>query len=75
MVGLYVRAGVLETPVFRHHLAKGSIARAPVIEVVKRNWREIVLAALLRSGQQVPFYIFTTYIITYGTRSSGSAVE
>ena len=31
----------------------------------KHNWREVVLTALLRTGQQVPFYIFTTYIITY----------
>ena len=29
--------------------------------------------ALLRTGQQVPFYIFTTYIITYGRSSSASA--
>lgn len=71
IVGLYIRLGVLETPVFMHHRAKGTIARAPVIEVVKRNWREIVLSALLRSGQQVPFYIFTTYVITYGTQELG----
>jgi MFS family permease len=66
-----MRLGVRETPVFTHHQVKGTLARAPVIEVVKRNWREIVLAALLRSGQQVPFYIFTTYIITYGTQELG----
>jgi MFS family permease len=71
IVGLYIRLGVLETPVFMHHRAKGTLVRAPVIEVVKRNWREIVLAALLRSGQQVPFYIFTTYVITYGTQELG----
>ena len=37
----------------------------------KQNWREIVLTALLRTGQQVPFYIFTTYIITYATQQLG----
>ena len=31
----------------------------------------MVLTALLRTGQQVPFYIFTTYIITYGTQQLG----
>ena len=71
IVGLYIRLGVHETPVFLHHQAKGTLARTPVIEVVKRNWREIVLTALLRSGQQVPFYIFTTYVITYGTQALG----
>ena len=37
VVGLYLRVGVLETPVFTHHQANGTIARAPVIEVVKRQ--------------------------------------
>jgi MFS family permease len=70
-VGLYIRIGVLETPVFANLKAKGTVARAPVIEVFRRNWREVILTALLRSGQQVPFYIFTTYVITYGTQQLG----
>jgi MFS family permease len=41
------------------------------MDVLKRNWREVVLTALLRTGQQVPFYIFTTYIISYGTQQLG----
>ena len=41
------------------------------MEVLRRNWREVVLTALLRSGQQTPFYIFTTYILTYGTQVLG----
>ena len=39
--------------------------------MLQKNWREVVLTALLRTGQQVPFYIFTTYIITYGTQQLG----
>jgi MFS family permease len=37
------------------------------VEVLRRNWREVILTALLRTGQQTPFYIFTTYILTYAT--------
>ncbi|HEX4347375.1 MAG TPA: MFS transporter [Vicinamibacterales bacterium] len=70
-VGLYIRIGVLETPVFANLKAKGTVARAPVIEVLRRNWRQVILTALLRTGQQVPFYIFTTYVITYGTQQLG----
>jgi MFS family permease len=70
-VGLYVRIGILETPVFANLKARGTVSRAPVIDVFKHNWREVALTALLRSGQQVPFYIFTTYIITYGTQQLG----
>ena len=70
-VGLYVRVGVLETPVFSQLKARGMIAKAPLVDVVRNNWREIALTALLRTGQQVPFYIFTTYIISYGTQQLG----
>jgi metabolite-proton symporter len=70
-VGLYIRIGVLETPVFSRLKARGAVKKAPLVEVVRRNWREIVLTALLRTGQQVQFYIFTTYIITYATQQLG----
>jgi metabolite-proton symporter len=70
-VGLYIRLGILETPVFARLKSEGRIERAPVLEVLRRNWREVVLTALLRSGQQTPFYIFTTYILTYGTQVLG----
>src|SRR6185503_6634327 len=71
LVGLYIRIGVLETPVFSRLKAAGTVSKAPVIDVLRHNWREVVLTALLRTGQQVPFYIFTTYIITYGTQQLG----
>jgi MFS family permease len=67
-VGLYIRAGVLETPIFTRLRAEGRIERQPVFEVLRRHWREVALTALVRTGQQTPFYIFTTYILTYATR-------
>ena len=70
-VGLYIRIGILETPVFSELKAKGRVARLPVVEVLRQNGREVVLTALLRTGQQVPFYIFTTYTITYATQQLG----
>ena len=70
-VGLYIRVGVLETPVFARLKARGGTARTPLVDVVRKHWQEIALTALLRTGQQVPFYIFTTYIITYATMQLG----
>jgi len=68
-VGLYIRVGILETPVFARLRAEGRIERLPVYEVVRRNWREVLVTALVRTGQQAPFYIFTTYVLTYATRT------
>ena len=70
-VGLYIRIGVLETPVFARLKARGGVVKTPLVDVVRKHWREIVLTMLLRTGQQVEFYIFTTYIITYGTQQLG----
>jgi MFS family permease len=65
-VGLYIRLGIVETPVFQALLAEQRIERAPVREVVRRNWREIILSALLRMPEQAPFYLFTVFVFTYG---------
>lgn len=70
-VGLYIRVGILETPVFARLKAQGKVEKAPVTEVLRKNWREVILTALLRTGQQTPFYIFTTYVLTYGTQVLG----
>jgi MFS family permease len=47
------------------------VERTPVAKVLREHWREVVLTALLRTGQQTPFYIFTTYVLTYGTLELG----
>jgi metabolite-proton symporter len=70
-VGLYIRVGVLETPVFVRLQSEGKVERTPVAHVLRHHWRQVVLTALLRSGQQTPFYIFTTYVLTYGTQQLG----
>jgi metabolite-proton symporter len=70
-IGLYIRRGVLESPIFAKIKDEGRLARAPLFDVVRHNWREIGLTALLRTGQQVPFYIFTTYILVYASVTLG----
>ena len=67
-VGYWIRIGVLETPVFERLKAQGKVASAPLVDVLRNHWREVGLTALLRTGQQVPFYIFTTFIVTYATQ-------
>jgi MFS family permease len=70
-VGLYIRVGIFETPVFARLKAQGKVERAPVVEVLRRHWREVILTALLRSSQQTAFYLFSAYIVVYGTQVLG----
>jgi metabolite-proton symporter len=64
-VGLWIRLGILETPVFQQLLNNGRIEQAPIIEVIKKQPKEIILSALLRMAEQAPFYIFTAFIFAY----------
>ena len=66
-VGMYIRLGILETPVFVKLVAERRIERAPVLEVLRRQPREIVLTALCRMAEQAPFYLFTAFVFAYGT--------
>jgi len=66
-IGLWIRTGIHEPPSFKRMREAGRIERAPVREVLRKNAREVVLTALLRTGQQAPFYVFTTWVLTYAT--------
>jgi MFS family permease len=70
-VGLYIRLGVLETPVFQKLQEENKLAQAPVMEAVRGYWKQILLTCLIRTGQQAPFVIFTTFLLSYGTKTLG----
>jgi MFS family permease len=72
-VGLWIRLGILETPVFQRLLAEDKIERAPTIEVFKRQPREVILTALLRMAEQSPGYVFNAFVFTYGTLVLGAS--
>jgi MFS family permease len=65
-VGLYIRLGILETPVFAKLLAERKVERTPMRAVIKEHPKEIVLSAFARMAEQAPFYIFTAFVFSYG---------
>jgi MFS family permease len=62
-----VRLGILETPVFQKLVNEKKIEKAPIVEVIRKQPREIVLSALVRMAEQAPFYIFTAFVFSYAT--------
>jgi metabolite-proton symporter len=64
-IGLWVRLKVMETPLFARLTARQGVARVPVAEVIRRHPREIIVSAFLRMSEQAPFYIYTTFALTY----------
>src|ERR1700687_5204133 len=51
-VGLWIRLGITETPVFRRLVQEKKIERAPILEVLKKQPKEILLSALARMSEQ-----------------------
>jgi len=72
-IGLYIRLGILETPTFVRLTEQNKIERAPMLEVIKRQPKEIILSALARVAENAPYYVFTAFIFVYGTVTLGAS--
>ncbi len=66
-VGLWIRLGIMETPVFQKIIDEERTERVPVLEVLRRQPKQIILTALLRMPEQAPGYIVGAWIFTYAT--------
>src|SRR5580704_12307418 len=62
-VGLYIRLGILETPIFTQLVKEKRIERTPVLEVIRRQPKEILLSALIAACGLAFFVIpFSGYL-------------
>ena len=66
-IGLYIRLRILETPMFAKILSEQKVVKAPVKAVIRHHWREIILSALVRMSEQMPFYVVTAFVLSYVT--------
>jgi MFS family permease len=67
VIGLIIRLRILETPLFARLKEQGREAASPIAEAFRHNTPEILLSAGARFVEQAPFYLFTTFVITYVT--------
>ncbi len=66
VIGLYIRLRILETPLFAQVLNQKREVSSPIVEAFRHSTPEILLSAGARFVEQAPFYLFTTFVITYG---------
>ncbi len=66
LIGLYVRLRVLESPEFAAVRKQETVVKQPVLEVIRTQPREILTSAFVRLSEQAPFYLFITFVLTYG---------
>ncbi len=67
-VGLYVRLRVLESPEFTAVKQERTVVAQPVLEVLRTQWKAVLVSAFVRMSEQAPFYLFITFVLTYGTQ-------
>ncbi|GAA5156186.1 MFS transporter [Pseudonocardia eucalypti] len=71
LVGLWIRTTVAESPAFTELAKSGQKAEKPLVEVLRRHPRELLVAMAARVGTDVAFYTFTLYILTYVVTNLG----
>jgi MFS transporter, MHS family, shikimate and dehydroshikimate transport protein len=70
-VGLFVRLRLLETPAFTRLRAETEPSATPLLEVIRAQPREILVGMGMRFAQNVLFYIFTVFVLSYGEKTLG----
>ncbi|MCH6161314.1 MFS transporter [Streptomyces marispadix] len=74
-IGMYVRLRVLESPAFQEVKLEREVVRLPVLSVLREQPREVLTSAFVRLSEQAPFYLFITFVLTYGTEKVGLEKE
>ncbi len=65
IVGLWIRMTLAESPLFREAEGTDHEEAAPVVEVLRRYPKQVLLAIGARIGVDVAFYTFVLFITTY----------
>ncbi|CAM4224025.1 major facilitator transporter [Bacillus manliponensis] len=66
-LGLWIRNGLDETPDFQKAKESGTIAKLPIAETLRHHWKSVLIATGAKVAETAPFYIFSTFIVAYGT--------
>ncbi len=66
-IGLWIRNGLDETPDFKKAKESGNIAKLPIVDTSRYHWKSVLSATGAKVAETGPFYIFSTFIVSYGT--------
>jgi MFS transporter, MHS family, shikimate and dehydroshikimate transport protein len=70
-VGLVIRLRILETPAFLKVKETGAEARLPIVDLLRTHRREVLLAIGARLVENGAFYIYSVFLLVYGTQKVG----
>ncbi|NYI07386.1 MFS transporter [Allostreptomyces psammosilenae] len=68
-IGLWIRLAVSESPVYREAEARARASarteRPPALEVLRHQWREVLVAMGARMGENVGYYVITAFVLVF----------
>jgi MHS family shikimate/dehydroshikimate transporter-like MFS transporter len=70
-VGLFIRLRIMESPVFAQIKETRRVAKIPVIDLLRFDTRNVLLAAGMYLAHGTLFYAMTVYTLAYTTREYG----
>jgi metabolite-proton symporter len=70
-VGLFVRLRIVETPAFAKLKKAGGESQVPLLDVFREHPREVAIGMGMRFAQNVLFYIYTVFVLSYGEKTLG----
>ena len=70
-VGLFIRLRILESPSFEKLKDARGESRTPLLDVFREHSREVVIGMGMRFAQNVIFYIYTVFVLSYGEKTLG----
>jgi MHS family shikimate/dehydroshikimate transporter-like MFS transporter len=73
LVGLFIRLRIMESPVFAQIKEARRVVKVPVVELLRTEGRNVLLAAGLYLAHGVLFYAMTVYTLAYTTSVYGLA--
>ncbi|MFD6040209.1 MFS transporter [Streptomyces koyangensis] len=73
VIGLVVRAKLEDSPVMegiradRHKAGERGAARLPVVEVLREDWKTVLVGVFALATATGGYYVMTSYLLSYGT--------
>jgi metabolite-proton symporter len=71
-VGLWIRLGVDESPLFQEarrraeaRAAEGEKEQPPLLAVLRHHWRDVLVAIGARMAENISYYVIVTFVLTY----------
>ena len=72
-IGMFIRLRIMESPLFEKAQKETGVSKIPIIEVVKKHPKNVLLAMGARFAENACFYIFSVFVLSYAVDRLGLA--